>query len=91
MNFWGFTPGLFSELEQRLADFLRQDKASLLRSELYLPTVVGELIQAGRAHVQVLPTHEQWFGVTYQADRAAVQAAIRAFVAQGAYPDRLWE
>jgi len=91
MNFWGFTPALFPELEQRLAAFLREDEASLLRSELYLPTVVGELIQAGRAHVQVLPTHEQWFGVTYQADRAAVQAAMRSFVAQGVYPNRLWE
>ena len=90
MNFWGFTPALFPELEQRLAHFLHQDEAALLRSELYLPTVVGELVQTSRARVQVLPTQEQWFGVTYQADRARVQAAIQTLIAQGAYPSRLW-
>lgn len=90
MNFWGFTPVLFPELEQRLAHFLQQDEAALRQSELYLPTVVGELVQAGRARVHVLPTQEQWFGVTYQADRARVQAAIRTLIAQGVYPSRLW-
>lgn len=90
MNFWGFTPALFPELEQRLARFLQQDEAALRQSELYLPTVVGELVQAGRARVHVLPTQEQWFGVTYQADRARVQAAIQTLIAQGAYPSRLW-
>lgn len=90
MNFWGFTPALFPELEQRLAHFLQQDEAALRQSELYLPTVVGELVQAGRARVHVLPTQEQWFGVTYQADRARVQAAIRTLIAQGVYPSRLW-
>ena len=89
MNFWGFTPALFGELEQRLAHFLHREDAALLRSELFLPNVVGELVQAQAARVQVLPTHEQWFGVTYRADRPRVQAAIQALLAAGVYPDRL--
>jgi hypothetical protein len=39
----------------------------------------------------VLPTDEKWFGVTYQADRPHVQAAVRELIAQGRYPARLWE
>lgn len=91
MNFWGFTPAIFAELDARLLDFTAALPADRLASaELYLPNVVGDLVQAGQARVQVLPTQEQWFGVTYQADRPRVQAALRALTAQGVYPTPLW-
>lgn len=89
MNFWGFTPALFGELEQRLVRFFAQDQVTLLRSELFLPNVVGELVQAQAAAVRVILTPAQWFGVTYQADRPLMQAAIQALVAAGTYPERI--
>lgn len=91
MNMWGFTPGFFGELEARFPRFLEQRvAANPLKAEFLLPDVVGDLVQERKARVKVLPTAEKWFGVTYQADRPRVQAAIRELIAQGRYPAELW-
>jgi hypothetical protein len=89
MNFWGFTLSLFDELEERFPRFLAQNMENL-KSEFLLPTFVGDLIREKRARVKVLPTDERWFGVTYQADRPRVQAAVRDLIARGRYPQNLW-
>jgi hypothetical protein len=91
MNFWGFTPGLFGELESRFPAFLRASAANILKAEFLIPEVVGSLVREGKARVRVLPTGERWFGVTYPEDRPRVQAAIREIIARGVYPENLWE
>jgi hypothetical protein len=90
MNLWGFTPGILAELDERFSRFLRKNRQNLSKAELYLPAVVGDLVQEGRARVQVLPARDRWFGVTYPADRPEVQQAIRDLIAQGVYPAALW-
>jgi len=89
MNIWGFTPCVFDELDERFPRFLTQNMDNL-KSEFLLPNFVGDLIREERARVKVLPTDENWFGVTYQADRPRVQAAVRDLIAQGRYPENLW-
>jgi hypothetical protein len=89
MNFWGFTLSLFDELQERFPRFLAQNMANL-KSEFLLPNFVGEMVRDRRARVRVLPTDEHWFGVTYQADRPRVQAAVRELIARGRYPENLW-
>ena len=90
MNFWGFTPDLFGELESRFPEFLRTNAARILKAEFLIPEVVGELIREKRARVKVLPTRERWFGVTYPEDRPLFQSAILALVEAGVYPRDLW-
>jgi hypothetical protein len=89
MNFWGFTLSLFDELEERFPRFLAQNMENL-KAEFLLPNLVGDLVRQERAKVKVLPTDERWFGVTYQADRPLVQAAVRDLIVQGRYPEILW-
>jgi hypothetical protein len=90
MNIWGFTRSLFDELDERFPRFLVQNMENL-KSEFLLPNFVGDLVRERRARVKVLPTDEHWFGVTYQADRPRVQAAVRDLIAQGRYPENLWD
>ncbi len=90
MNFWGFTPDLFGELERRFPVFLAANAARVEKAEFLIPEVVGELIREKRARVRVLPTRERWFGVTYPEDRPLFQAAIRGLVDAGVYPRELW-
>ena len=90
MNMWGFTPSLISELAPRFSRFLAV-MSDPNRDEYLLPEVVGELITEKRARVKVLPTKEQWFGVTYREDRPRVQKEIRALIEKGIYPHDLWE
>jgi ParB/RepB/Spo0J family partition protein len=89
MNFFGFTPSIFYELETRFYKFL-MNLANPEKSEFYLSEIVGQLVRENRARVTVLPTNAKWFGVTYPEDRALVEAGIRNLIDSGEYPEKLW-
>lgn len=88
MNCWGFSAGLFAELERRFPEWLAKRGAEM-KSEWYIPFVVDELIKEGRADCRVLPTDSSWFGVTYREDKPFVEAEIRKLVDAGEYPENL--
>ncbi len=90
MNLMGFTPEVFEQFEVSFKAFLQQN-VQHPRQEFYLPSVVNEIIHAGQLNVQVLHTDEQWFGVTYQEDKAIVRQALGKLVAAGIYPETLWK
>ena len=90
MNMWGFTPGIFNELETKFKLFFQETKR-LDKAEFYLPVVVGALVQEGKAHVKVLSTDDRWVGVTYRQDKPDVENHIVKLVQRGDYPERLWE
>ena len=90
MNFWGFTPHIFKELEVRFPEFLKKH-GNELKSEYYLPTAVGELLAENKAQVKVLETSEKWYGVTYKEDKEEVVAAIKKLTDDGKYPNPLWQ
>jgi choline kinase len=90
MNFWGFTPEIFSQLGTLFAEFLSQGGAINPKSEFYIPSAVSAIIASGAVPVSVLLSNGHWFGVTYREDRAAVVAAMEKLVAQGIYPSPLW-
>ena len=90
MNTWGFTPSIFGELEARFSSFYGDNSSNLLKAEYFLPEVVDQLISEGKAKVKVLPSKDRWYGVTYQEDKPLVTKAIRNFIEQGLYPEKLW-
>jgi hypothetical protein len=89
MNFWGFTPAVFEGLDAGLRSFLAASGPDQ-KAEFYLPAAVSGLVAAGAASVDVIPSADSWFGITYREDRPHVAAAIGALVASGAYPARLF-
>ncbi len=92
MNMWGLTRGFIDEAEARFPAFL--DKAMAenpQKGEYFLPSVVSALIEEGKARVKVLRSTDRWYGVTYQADKPVVVAAIAEKTASGLYPDNLWK
>ncbi len=90
MNFWGFTPKLFEQLEEGLARFFRENQGNLEKCEYYLPTLVKESMAAGICDVQVLTTEAKWYGITYHEDKAQLVEAVRQMTAKGDYPAPLW-
>lgn len=91
MNLWGFTPSLLTFLEERFPAFLDKILAeNPLKGEFFLPFVVNELLEEGKADVRVLRSQDRWQGVTYREDRPQVQSALSQFAAQGLYPRPLW-
>lgn len=90
MNFWGFTPAVFPQLETKFRSFLAE-RGSDPKAEIYLPTCLSELNQSGQARIALHRSQDAWFGLTYKEDLPAAQAAIKALVTEGKYPAPLWK
>lgn len=89
MNCWGFEATAFlPQLDAAWRAFIAA-RGKEPKAEFYLPAAVNGLVQTGAARVRVLPTADNWFGVTYREDKPHVQAALAALVARGAYPSPL--
>ena len=89
MNMWGFTPEYFEYSEKAFKDFLAAHGQEL-KSAFYIPTLVNDLILAGKATCKVLDTPSKWFGVTYAEDRPQVVMKINQLIKEGVYPSKLF-
>ena len=92
MNMWGYRSSFLQEVEARFPQFLAEEvPANPAKAEFFLPMTVGELLKEGKATVKVLRSADQWYGVTYAADKPQVVAALKAMTEEGKYPDGLWK
>ena len=89
MNMWGLTPKFLDILEEGFPKFLKS-MTNELKSEYLLPSVIDEAIKSGKASVEVLKSHDKWFGVTYKEDKELVVNSIRALVDKGVYPEKIF-
>ena len=91
MNMWGLTPEFMEILEKGFIEFLGGIKEGDIKKEYLLPELIDQLIHSGKAAVDVLETKDEWFGVTYQEDKASVQAAFKKLTDDGVYPEGLYQ
>lgn len=89
MNFWGFMPSIFDQMETYLEDFLRALPPKELKAECLLPNMVGDLLKKGQLSVSVLHSADRWFGMTYHEDRQAVAQELARLHENGTYPATL--
>ena len=90
MNFFGFTPWMFTVAEKYFKKFLSSLTASDLKAEYVLPVLVDQMMHTEGLAVDVLPTDSTWFGVTYQEDKPYVQGELLQMHQQGIYPEKLF-
>jgi hypothetical protein len=90
MNNWGFKPSVFEQLEKRFSQFLKTE-IDKPKSEMYIPSVVFDLIDDKVATVKVLEANSPCFGVTYKEDKPFVIEKINVLIANNEYPEKLWE
>ena len=90
MNMWALTPEFLDVLAEGFPKFLDSVPEGDVKAEYLLPAVIDGMIRAKSATVRVIPTHDRWFGVTYQADKASVEEAFRALYARGVYQKDLY-
>ncbi len=91
MNLWGFTESFVREAWNRFPAFLTEAlPADPCGAEYFLPTVVTQLLDEGRATVEILPCPDKWYGVTYREDKPEIVRALRALTTSGLYPSPLW-
>ncbi|MCZ4242535.1 nucleotidyltransferase family protein [Pedobacter punctiformis] len=89
MNFWGFTPAVFKITEDLFRTFAMANKDKP-KAEFFIPLIGENLVKTNTATFKVVPTSNQWFGVTYKEDKPFVQNSIDELVKNGTYPEKLW-
>ena len=55
-----------------------------------MPDIVAKQIKDGKAEVEIIDTHEKWYGITYKEDKEDVVKAIREMIDKGIYKENLW-
>lgn len=93
MNLWRLERSWVQRLEDYLVETLqgwRQLPEQLMRSECYLPEAVGYFIKQRGVRVAVVPTRDQWLGVTFPEDLEAVAAQLQQLQREGVYPEKIW-
>ncbi len=76
MNFWGFTPNFFDDLDSMFLDFLKENNNNPA-AEFPIPSVINHFLATKKAVIKVLKSNAEWFGVTYHEDRAKVVERLK--------------
>src|SRR6185312_10437024 len=87
LNCWGLLPDLVPGLEHGLRAYLTTAGDT---DEYLLPHSIAAHLAARGEMLSVLPTRDNWLGLTYPEDRDPVVAAIAELHAAAAYPTPLW-
>ncbi len=90
MNFWGFAPEIFDQIDKGFVKFLKEF-AEVPKSEYFIPLTIQNLIDSGTVKVKMLESDANWFGVTYKEDKPLAQDKITKLIEKGVYPADLWE
>ncbi len=90
MNCWAL-PLIYSvKIELQMQKFFKDSTDGLAKKEFFLPSVVQELMDAGKCDVKVMDTPAKWYGVTYHEDKEKIVAFIEQMIGEGVYPETLW-
>lgn len=89
MNFWGFTPKIFRELETGFIRFL-SNRENHPEAEYFITKVIDELITGKRGSVRVFDTDAEWMGMTYREDKLSLINGIKLLERNGVYSKDLW-
>ncbi len=89
MNFWGFTPFVQTLIAEYFLEFLQQKNLSEVQ-EFYLPAVIQRAIDTKQIVVELLPTNQTWFGLTYFEDRKIAVDKLGSLVYHCQYPSDLF-
>jgi len=90
MNLWGFTPSIYGHLEKGFRNFL-EARGQDPNAEFFISSHVDDVLREGHSRVKILPTNENWFGLTYKEDKYPASEQISALIKSGVYPERLWD
>lgn len=91
MNFLLFDQSLFELLEEKINDFLEDNKNDLSTCEFLIPAVLNDYVEEKRGNVKIIETSAVWYGVTYKEDKQMVVDALQNLTNENIYPQNLWK
>jgi len=93
MNFWGFRKSIFPEFKKffdAYLEFFAADVPGRIKTECYIPKAADTFLKQNIIKIKALCANSEWFGVTYQEDKASAVKKIAELTAAGVYPASLW-
>lgn len=90
MNLFGFSLKAFERFHKYWDDFISKNNAEP-KAEALLPVAAGDIIKNNEGSIQFFTSSENWFGMTYPEDRAIVKEELAKKIADGYYPEMLWD
>ena len=88
MNFLCYPAEFMDVLRTGFPEFLKNMKDPQ-KDEYLLPIIADGMLKQG-VEITVLPTDDQWFGVTYKEDKPAVMESFRKLISDGVYSEDLY-
>lgn len=89
LNLWGFQPNFYAPFIADVEEWVRTHLAAT-DGECMLPLVAMDGCAKHNWQIRCDLAQADWTGLTYQADRSAVQERLARATAEGAYPSPLW-
>lgn len=91
MNVWASFPEFVEISEKYFEKYLEKNKDDLMSAEYILADMVEELLEDKKAKVKVIPTDDEWIGITYKEDLKPAQEEFKKMFEKGIYSPNLWE
>lgn len=88
MNFWCYPLEFLDILKKGFPEFQANIKDSM-KDEYLLPIIADEMLKEGYDYT-VIPTDDQWFGVTYKEDKDSVTESFNNLIKAGEYTKELF-
>ena len=89
MNLFVFSKDIITKLNERFPQFLAKNVDNI-KSEYLIPEVVSEIVNDGKASLELLETPSKWYGVTYREDKPSVVKALKELTDKGEYKKGLY-
>ena len=67
-----------------------EENANHPTAEYYIPDLVTTKIKSKEIAFSVIPTNDNWFGVTYKEDKQKAIDTLNIYIKNGIYPMKLW-
>ncbi|WP_443740154.1 hypothetical protein [Treponema sp.] len=90
MNLFAFSLKAFTGFHEYWDNF-KKTSLELPKTEALLPVAASDIVKAKEGSIKFFTSTEKWFGMTYPEDRAIVKQEIAKKIADGYYPETLWE
>lgn len=88
MNFWCYPLEFLDVLRTGFPKFI-ENMSDVQKGEYLLPIIADGMLKEG-TEFTVLPTDDQWFGVTYKEDKDAVIESFKKLIEEGVYKEDLY-
>ena len=90
MNFLGYPASVLPKIKEYFNDFINAFGKEP-KKECYIPTASDWLIKNNYLRMRAVWADSEWFGITYQEDKAVAIRRLSTLTAEGVYPESLWK